>query len=1062
MEKLFGIFGTMLPLLMNGGDVGTVIRALFGGTGLGASSLDGLMSLRSQQLSMARMSTRHIVNDNTLSRAAEMWVDRLGMNPFTPGGQAAARLMGTLYHMSPSIGSAFLGVPDGTNMFNAMANGASAIGMASGNGVSNVLNPSSVRANHERAIRLARMIYGGHYMGGDGSERYEGLAVRTHGGYDISFGHGLNMDEIGLVSQRLLSSSIPYTDRNGKRLDIESDEFRNNLKNLGSKFNEAVSMLSKITGSVKEALNVMDSMAGGNFLGGTAEQAKDIADRAKRMAAEIRVASAMAGVDAKSTFAHREALNVEIARSMGLSPDVAKRTGFNISTEHMSHLGAMAYASWMATNQDATPFQREQMRLAINTRIESYAGSEAAPLAAAFAKYRHMFTKEQLDQVERDLRGGHTERANRLLYSTIGSEAYNIAMKSDAGMVATRQSAADSAEGRALLDRLDMASLDANGNRQGRVEGTKMAIRAALSGMDETLVMRGIAKGRNLFLERENDVLDELRTMAKTKLGMTDKALANKNIVQLEDMLDASVGPEERQKIENAARVAAAKRQIESMTMDDSEEKAARRRLYMEIDRSGRFNADKKGELMARLQSGKDFDSVLKEYTRGMNVQEVRDVLHVVTRGKMTRGEADRRLAAFSDIDESMRPVSDIDRLAEIAIAVKNRTLSTPEDTKSKLADVKQIGDILGGGVMGDKSDRDRLSELARLMGSVGEFKGGNVELQRFQLSGISEFLKSMGVGLSEKDIEAISGMAVTAFNGQDGGDFGKAIEKAMRSYASDTGYGNINDIADRLAGMGGVGGKVLSKIFGAMHPGEAAGNAYLESISASNGDMAAVAHMMNLLNKKYGNVLGSRPNISKDAADKVSKADDIWAESQMNKISNALRTGDASYLNEALNDTVGRLVSLGGELKKANISSSDVEAAFKDVAWDKTKDPERKGYDEAIANKQAAYNKIKEALGAGDAAEGKLALLENAAKYSFGRTMFLDSAQEEFNKALESRKSREELASVARGAAQKDPLYQLADGVSDLLKLFKGVSNNPAQALSVYVQGGSVEAQAQ
>ena len=273
------LLGMLLPLLMSGAGVGDIFRAL-GGAGQGGATMDGLRAMMSQSLSNARRNFPMFPNDGSLNRAFENVVYRMGGDPYNGAGQGAVSLLRSAYAIAPDIVGGITGIPNTGRMYSMLANGAGGISMAGGFGLPDFANPYSVMNSHRRAMSLGRMI--------------QGFATNEDGGYNVGFTSGLNMEEVGKVSQRLLSSRIAYTeDKTGHFLSPEdestSERFKDNLKKLGTKFNEAVSMLSKVTGSVDEALNVMDRLGGGNFLGGTAEEASRIAQRAKRMAANIRV-----------------------------------------------------------------------------------------------------------------------------------------------------------------------------------------------------------------------------------------------------------------------------------------------------------------------------------------------------------------------------------------------------------------------------------------------------------------------------------------------------------------------------------------------------------------------------------------------------------------------------------------------------------------------------------------------------------------------------------------------------------------------------------------------------
>ena len=188
------ILGILIPLLMSDADFGTILRAL-GGAGSGAVGMDGLQEMLKTQTMNARMAAPLVQNQKTIDSAAEMLIDRMGVNPFSGFGQGLSSFVGSMYHLAPDTIGAVLGIPNGGQFFSTIANGASGISQAAGFGTTDIFNPYSVLSAHERTRDMARVVYD--------------LGVRPNGGYNISYGHGLNMDEMGKVTQRLLTSRIP-------------------------------------------------------------------------------------------------------------------------------------------------------------------------------------------------------------------------------------------------------------------------------------------------------------------------------------------------------------------------------------------------------------------------------------------------------------------------------------------------------------------------------------------------------------------------------------------------------------------------------------------------------------------------------------------------------------------------------------------------------------------------------------------------------------------------------------------------------------------------------------
>ena len=630
----------LIPFLMQGAGLGDIVRA-FGGVGQGAAGMDGLSSAISASMMNARRNFPLKQNQETINSAAEMLVDRLGINPYSGAGQGFSALLGGAYHAAPDIVGGILGIPNGQRFFSLIANGASGINLAAGYGSTDVLNPYSVMENHKRSMDMAKTVYD--------------LGVKQDGGYDISYSHGLNMDEMGKVTQRLLSSRIAYREvsegedgifrESGKDIsfDKESDKFKENIKKLGSKFNEAASMLSKVTGSVEEAINMMDRLAGGNFLGGTAEQASKVASQAKRMATAIRVTSAIAGVSPTEAYENMTKLQSGMATGMGMSSYVANASGFSSLMGDMAFNATMGYNTWLAMNPNASPMQRKQALLAVNGRVQAYASSNAAALSAAIADNADMFSSDERKQIQDAMRSGHPEAVVGMVRGRIGESMYNTYMTDQSVQAAARYRASKDEKSSALLKDLDQANIEGN-LQQVEDYGARLITRRTLSDIDDEMARRsgntGFEKGRTEAVKRK------FVDMA-VKQGMRMDAAEKMDVDALRSWLQKRPGIEKSDlsKEENLAKIQEAGRQIDAMTMDDRQEESARQRLIKEIDNTS-WNDEKKNELKKLAgRNGANLEEIANEAFSANTASERREIERRVFQGRFSRaGAATRKL----------------------------------------------------------------------------------------------------------------------------------------------------------------------------------------------------------------------------------------------------------------------------------------------------------------------------------------------------------------------------------------------------------------------------------
>ena len=702
----------LIPFLMQGAGLGDIIRA-FGGTGNGAASMDGLSSAISASMMNARRNFPLKQNQETINSAAEMLVDRLGINPYSGAGQGFSALLGGAYHAAPDIVGGILGIPNGQKFFSQIANGASGINLAAGYGSTDVINPYSVMENHKRSIDMAKTVYD--------------LGVRQGGGYDISYSHGLNMDEMGKVTQRLLSSRIAYREvsegedgifrESGKDIsfDKESDKFKENIKKLGSKFNEAASMLSKVTGSVEEALNMMDRLAGGNFLGGTAEQASKVASQAKRMATAIRVTSAIAGVSPTEAYDNMMKLQSGMAAGMGMSSYVANASGFSSLIGDMAFNATMGYNTWLAMNPNASPMQRQQALLAVNGRAQAYSSSNAAALSAAIADNANMFSSEEQKQIQDAMRSGHPEAIVELVRSRIGERMYNTYMTDQSVQAAARYRASKDEKSSALLKDLDQANIEGN-LQQVEDYGARLMTRRALSDLDDDLARRS---GKTDFAAGRTEAVKRKFVEMAVKQGMTQKGAEAMDVNDLRVWLQNRPGLDKSDlaKAENLAEIQESGRQIDSLTMDDRQEEAARSRLIKEIDNTT-WNEDKKSEFKALAgKRGANLEAIANEAFSGKTVDERKELTERVFQGRFSQAGAAEKKMRLERLEKSQDQNYTVDeRMAAITRDSARQDLTEMGGLKKMLA-IESQGDM--------RKALESFSERAR-----GLEKSGSISLE--------------------------------------------------------------------------------------------------------------------------------------------------------------------------------------------------------------------------------------------------------------------------------------------------------------------------------------------
>ena len=696
------LLGTLIPLLMSGAGLGDILRQL-GGAGLGASNLDGLTSAISSSTWQARLRYQLMPSQDTINSAAEMIADKIGINPYSGFGQGFVSMLGSAYHVAPDIFGGILGIPDGSRFFSGIANGASGISMAAGYGRTDVVNPYSVMGAHKRAMDLGQMVYE--------------LGVRPEGGYNVSYTHGLNMDEMGKVTQRLLSSDMAYQDESGNRIDPSADskKFKDRIEKLGSRFNEAAAMLAKVTGSVDEALKVMDNLAGGNFLGGTEREASEVATRAKRMSAAIRITSAMAGISPTEAYANMQGLVQTMSSGMGMNSSIAAASGFSSLLSDMAYNATMGYNAWAAVNPNASQMQRGQALLAVNGRAQAYASSNGAAMAAAVADNYGQFTPDERQRIVEAFRSGRPNDVLDLVRRRIGENTFQEYMTNPAMQVAARNRAMQ--ENPDFMKDIDQAGMEGN-LAQAEAYGAKRMLDKYLSDIDEDLSTRS---GRSGYAnERDEAVKESLVSIAVKKGGMTEAGARGMNLNDLRRALqeDENIDNAELEKIENSAKISAAKGQIDSMRMSSKEESDARQDLIKAINGSKGYQPEKKDAWVRRINDGESLEQIATEFTRNMNANDRNEFMRRTFNGKYSSGEAERRKRVLDRVEKTQRP--------EYSLEDRMRAIER-DSARAEIGRSGKLKGIVAGGDFGKLTGAeamDRFSDAA--LSALGIDKNAN------------------------------------------------------------------------------------------------------------------------------------------------------------------------------------------------------------------------------------------------------------------------------------------------------------------------------------------------
>lgn len=1026
-----------------------ILRAVAGG-GYGSSS-DGFTSALELQRSLALGNRTMGPTQDMIGRSAGAWVDAMGMNPYGVHGQAAAKLLASAYNFFPDIVGTMIGIPDSSAYYRQIANGSRGIQMAAAGRVGSILNPYSTRMATNQAMDLADMVHG-MALGGSG--------------YKVNFTNGLNMDEVGMVAQRVLSSDFMYKGRDGDRLDTASEEFKNKLEKLGAKFNAAASSLAKVTGSVSEALRFMDRMAGGNFLGGTEEQASRIADRARSMSAAIRLTAAMSGTTSREMFGHMSNIQQEMTSRYGVSPDVADASGLYDMMMNPAFMATMAYGTWAANNPKATTTQKNQALMGVRFRASAWAGSSAEDMAAIISYYRKkgLIDQEFVDDAAEKLRRGRSNDVVQGLKDIVGEDVYHEIMSDPSAIMAMRISGDPEAN-----RQLGQAGMEGN-LREAAIGGTKRLTRWAMSRsegkMKQLVGAESISGGTRVERIREAGAF-ALRRLAKEH-GLDWDASENWDSQRLRNFLrDSGADMDKADEEQYKAELKRQKQETEQRVMRGSDLEEANAALMREIDKSS-YNSNEKERLKERVRKGEGGSVLEKDLIRrqGLKSREARDIRRRVTGGKGIFsdtakgiiGDIDSAISEWDHTDEERKWARDsmVNQMVVANEAALQKVIAGEEFSKEGLTDKERMlalkkgaDELKGKGLLGDadigKAESDAYEMLVDevLEGSIGGLKKDDKAYSALvgrvskRLKGLVESGKSIDESFkSALDVEKLR------YKGIDEGVVGDIARKGAGKLnaktlaammASSLGIqtregvdeGRIKLDEDRLKKLENAKHQIRNAAFGA----RGADNVLLAKIATAFEQSGGTFNLDEMLRENGKDRKWLESFGLADMFDELQRSD---AERRQNAIGNALGLGEGTHAKAAIETSQQQMAKLGEALKSIGLEEKDLEAVLEGGGTEEQKDK----LDSALSNAGFGNEDMK--------AYGK-ALLRSFHKNMNVEGGGLGALYGGKLDELKGEKYNEKWAEVTKSAAaEKSPELQIVELLSQVVAFLGMMFKNP------------------
>ena len=296
---------------------------------------------------------------------------------------------------------------------------ANAIAEASGSGLTADLFSTGRRsANIRNAANLQKIIYD--------------MAVDPETGKkNLGFTKGLSLEEIGMLSSRILSreATYRYTGKDGVSRpyastgeNIISDKFKESLKDMTSRVNETVKALAPLCGGVKEATSLLDEMsnANGNMLNLSDSDLKAFLKNATANAYMLRSMGAAVGMSGTQVNAMAEDLMGSISGrgDIGLSQRTMS-IGAGSSLIGVVQALTANMLDYKHRNPSATSMQLTRNYTGLTSKLDNYLGSGADNYSAivASAASRGEISNAELLAYKGAIERGDSESAFRMMNS---------------------------------------------------------------------------------------------------------------------------------------------------------------------------------------------------------------------------------------------------------------------------------------------------------------------------------------------------------------------------------------------------------------------------------------------------------------------------------------------------------------------------------------------------------------------------------------------------------------------------------------------------------------------
>lgn len=365
------------------------------------SSFDTLQSSAFQQRDAFTDKYTTAIADNYTRRRANYLGRRFGSTPQT------AQMIDTLMKKAPGAGLSYLGLHGLDTASKMITDNASAVSATFGIDHGSVLDPAQVAQRSRFASVVGAAAFKNNFD--------------DDGGVKVDQTHGLSLPQVARIQNSLTSNKSHYeawadTERKKTGSDkLSEGEIERFSKGLGAttktlesfskymegtqgKINKFVGSISKMAGSVEDAIHFMD-MATGNRTFEAGEEADALREKALSLSNNLRVAAADAGMKPQELY--RLAVGrggfgdvFDSNRNIG---ELQKEYGSKTAFLPVGVMAAATLAEWEKNNKGASPEEKQRAYAGIQQRVANFAkgDSENHITLLAHAEANGLISKEE-------------------------------------------------------------------------------------------------------------------------------------------------------------------------------------------------------------------------------------------------------------------------------------------------------------------------------------------------------------------------------------------------------------------------------------------------------------------------------------------------------------------------------------------------------------------------------------------------------------------------------------------------------------------------------------------